>query len=99
MKAQTKACQYGRLLLAFAHMSLVRTDSEDGNSTETASTDSTADTASGIVIVMKDKQNHGMKNKYKRIYNKPSNLTYTRTYYGIKQYHNLKKCIFGMMVK
>ena len=72
-------------------MVYVQTDSEDGNSTETASMDSTADTASGIAIVMKDKQNHGMKNKYKRIYNKPSNITYTRTYFGIQQYHNLKK--------
>ena len=48
---------------------------------------------------MKDKNNHVMKHKYKPIYNKPSNITYTRTLYGIKQYHNLKKCIFGMMLK
>ena len=69
-------------------MTYVQTDSEDGSSTETASMDSTAYTASGIAIVMKDKKNHGMKNKYKRIYNKPSNTTYTITYYGIKQYSN-----------
>ena len=42
-----------------------------------------------------------MKNKFKRIYNKPSNVTYTRTYYGIKQYHtcNLKKVYIWNGVK
>ena len=61
--------------------------------------DSTTDTASGIAIVMKDKKNHGMKNKNKRIFNKPSNITHTRTHYGIKQVHNLKKVYIWNNVK
>ena len=77
-----------RLLLAFS----ISTDLF--RRTETASMDSTTDTASGIAFVMKDKKNHGMKNKDKRMYNKPSSITYTRTYYGIKQYHNLKKSVY-----
>ena len=81
--------------LAFAEP----TDSDNGSSTKTASMDSTTDTASGFAIVMKDKKNHGMKNKYKRIFNKPSNITHTRTYYGINKIIILKKCMFGMMLK
>ena len=81
-------------------MRSVPTDSDDGSSTETASMDSTTDTANGIAIVMKDKQtHHEMKHKYERVYNKPLHITYTRTYYGKKQYHDLKKCILGMMLK
>ena len=43
------------MLLAFAHMQKVPTDSYESSSTETANVDSTTDIASGIAIVMKDK--------------------------------------------
>ena len=79
-------------------MQKVPTDSYESSSTETASVDSTTDTASGSAIVMKDKNMEWKANI--NVYKNPSNITYTRNYYGIKQYHNLKKkFIFGKMLK